>query len=124
MIASLEGVIGGSAGDHIVLIVSGVGFKVFTPRGSISAGVGERQFLFTEMTVREDAITLYGFVTSEERDLFNRLTTVTGVGAKLALAILGTLSGAQIVSAIVNDQPDLLTRVPGVGKKSCREDRL
>ncbi len=73
------------------------------------------------MIVREDSLTLYGFSTLAERDLFDRLITVSGVGPKLALAILGTMSIDSLRNAVGSGQPELLTRVPGIGKKMAEK---
>jgi Holliday junction DNA helicase RuvA len=117
MIASLEGTAAAVYPDHVVVVVGGVGYKVFVPRSTIIVSAGESVHLHTEMIVREDAITLFGFGTLAERDTFIRLITVSGVGPKLALAILGTMSIDSLRNAVSSGQPELLTRVPGIGKK-------
>lgn len=117
MIASLEGIVAAAYADHVVVVVGGIGFKVFVPRNTVVALEGENIHLQTEMIVREDAITLYGFASAAERDLFNRLITVSGVGPRIALAILGTMSIDSLRNAVATGQPELLTRVPGIGKK-------
>ncbi|MBL8134350.1 MAG: Holliday junction branch migration protein RuvA [Anaerolineae bacterium] len=103
--------------DHVVVVVSGVGYRVMIPRNSVPAREGDEVLLHTEMIVREDAITLFGFSTPAERDLFNLLTTVSGVGPKLALNIVGTMSLDGLRNAIAGGHPEMLTRVPGIGKK-------
>lgn len=117
MIASLQGLIASLAPDHVVVVVNGVGYKVFTPRNSIALRQGEEIYLHTEMIVREDAITLFGFLTIAERDLFNTLITVSGVGPKLALSVVGTMSIDGLRNAVASGSPEMLTRVPGIGKK-------
>lgn len=117
MIASLQGTLGARGLDQVVVVVNGVGYRVQVPRASIGAAEGEMIFLHTEMIVREDALTLFGFITSAERDLFNLLITVSGVGPKLALAVVGTMSLDGLRNAVASGQPDALTRVPGIGKK-------
>jgi len=117
MIASLEGKVAGTAGDHVVVVVNGVGYKVFTPRGTVTVFEGETVYLHTEMIVREDSITLYGFASLAERDVFNKLIMVSGVGPKLALSVLSTISIDTLRNAVATGQPDLLGRIPGVGKK-------
>lgn len=121
MIASLQGTLAESRADHVVVVVGGVGFKVFVPVNSVNANVGDEIFLHTIMLVREDAITLYGFVSPAEREVFERLITVNGVGPKMALAILGTMSIDRLHSAVASGQFELLTRVPGVGKKTAEK---
>ncbi len=121
MIASLQGQVAGTHPDHLVIVVGGVGYKVFVPRNTIIVSEGDEVYIHTEMIVREDSITLYGFTTTAERDLFDRLITVSGVGPKLALAILGTLSIDHLRNAVASGQPELLTRVPGIGKKMAEK---
>jgi Holliday junction DNA helicase RuvA len=120
MIASIEGVVAASYADHAVVVVNGIGYKIFVPRSTIVSD-GEKVYLHTEMIVREDLIALYGFASLPERDTFVRLITVSGVGPKLALAILGTMSVDSLRNAVGSGQPELLTRVPGVGKKMAEK---
>ncbi|MBK8025933.1 MAG: Holliday junction branch migration protein RuvA [Chloroflexi bacterium] len=117
MIASLHGVLAGTTADSVVIAVNGVGYRVSVPRNSITARQDDEIFLHTEMIVREDAITLYGFSTLEERDLFNLLTRVSGVGPKLGLSVVGTMTIDGLRNAIASGHPEMLTRVPGIGKK-------
>jgi len=119
MIASLRGTIEALAADHAVINVGGVGLKVFMPTSTISAlsGVGEPVHLFTQMVVREDAIMLFGFGAEEEMRFFQLLQGISGFGPKLALALLSALSAGELASAIAGGNIELLTSVPGVGKK-------
>jgi Holliday junction DNA helicase RuvA len=117
MIASLQGHIASISADQVVLVVGGVGYRLLIPRGSISGTEGDALHLHTEMIVREDAITLYGFPTTAERDLFNLLNTVSGVGPKLALAVVSSMSLDGLRNAVTSGSPEMLTRVPGIGKK-------
>lgn len=121
MIASLQGQAAGIYPDHLVIVVNGVGYKVFVPRNTVIVNEGDEVYVHTEMIVREDSITLYGFNTTAERDIFDRLIMVSGVGPKLALAILGTLSIDHLRNAVASGQPELLTRVPGIGKKMAEK---
>jgi len=121
MIASLQGKVAAAYVDHVVVVVGGIGFKVFMPRNTIAVLEGDDIALHTEMIVREDSIALYGFASVAERDLFNRLLTVSGVGPKLGLAILGTMSVDSLRNAVASGQPELLTRVPGIGKKMAEK---
>lgn len=121
MIASLQGTLADTHADHVVVLVGGVGFKVFVPFNSVTGTVGDEVYLHTIMLVREDSITLYGFPSPAEREVFERLITVNGVGPKLALAILGTMTIDRLRSAIGSGQFELLTRVPGVGKKTAEK---
>jgi len=119
MIASIRGTIEAVAADHAVINVGGVGLRVSMPTSTISAlsGVGAPAYLFTQMVVREDAIMLFGFGAEEELRFFQLLQGVTGFGPKLALALLSALSAGELASAIAGSNIELLTSVPGVGKK-------
>jgi holliday junction DNA helicase RuvA len=118
MIARLRGIIDSIYESSCVLDVGGVGYLVFCSSRTLGALPNEGvATLLTEMQVREDAITLYGFATSSEREWFRLLTTVQGVGAKVALAILSALSPDQLIAAISSQDKAALTRAPGVGPK-------
>jgi len=119
MIASLKGKLESLAADGAVINVGGVGFRVFLPTGALSAlgSPGNDVKVYTHTHVREDNITLYGFATAEELWLFETLIGVTGLGPKLALAILSALSPEQVTTAIATGSADMLDMVPGVGKK-------
>ena len=121
MIASLEGRILATQPDHVVVAVGGIGYQVFVPHSTLQQLHEEWAFLHTTLIVREDSLTLYGFATLQERDLFQTLISVSGVGPKLALAILSTLSIDNLRNAVVSDQAEILTRVPGIGKKSAQK---
>ena len=118
MIARLRGLIDSVYESSCVIDVGGVGYLVFCSSRTLGALPPEGMAtLLTEMQVREDAITLYGFATSAEREWFRLLTTVQGVGAKVALAILSALSPDQLIAAISSQDKAALTRAPGVGPK-------
>jgi Holliday junction DNA helicase RuvA len=119
MIAGLKGTLEVLASDYIVINVSGVGFQVFMPVSTILTigGLGGEVRVYTHMHVREDAILLYGFSAEEDLKLFKILIDVTGVGPKLALAMFSAMSTEQLVSAIVGGSEELLTSIPGIGKK-------
>ena len=118
MIARLRGIIEAIGESSVVIDVGGVGYLVFCSSRTLCALLeGAAASLLTEMQVREDAITLYGFSTAAEREWFRLLTTVQGVGAKVALAILSALSPDQLISAISSQDRAALTRAPGVGPK-------
>ena len=121
MIASIHGYIEALADDHLVVRVGGIGVRVLVPSGVLtrSGGVGHEVNLHTHLIVREDALTLYGFGDEQERALFGTLIGVSGVGPKLALAILSTLSMDMLRRAVVNEEPEILARVPGIGKKTA-----
>jgi len=119
MIARLKGVLDEIGLDWIVIDVAGVGYQVFCPARVITAlpGVGEALSLHIETHVREDHIHLFGFSTARERECFRMLTTVQGVGAKVGLGILGTLSVDDLTTAIMAEDKALLTRADGVGPR-------
>ena len=125
MIATLRGEITQIEDHALVIEVGGVGLRVLVPaplRGRMK--VGEKIFLYTYLVVRETELTLYGFESQADRDLFNLLLGVDGVGPKLALSVLSTMSIEAVQRAIFSDEPELLSRVPGVGKKSAQKIAL
>ena len=118
MIASLDGVVGAVGADSLVLEVGGVGYRVFaTPSVLASAVPGSRLKLHTHHLVREDLQALYGFRSPDELGFFGLLLTVTGVGPRVALAILGSRAVVDAQLAILADDQAVLTAVPGVGKR-------
>ena len=126
MISSLRGtVLQLNHPDSLVVEVGGVGFKVFVPASVFDeldgAKAGRTAFLHTYLMVREDALTLYGFSTEEQRALFELLLTVQGVGPKLGLAILSSLSLDVLRRAVAQEQAEVLDRVPGVGRKTAEK---
>lgn len=122
MIATLNGEITQIEDNALVIEMGGVGLRVFVPaplRGRLK--VGEAAFLFTHLVVREDALTLYGFESQAERDLFNLLLGVDGVGPKVALSVLSSMTLDAVQRAVFADEAELLSRVPGVGKKTAQK---
>ncbi len=118
MIASLDGTVSAVFADSLILEVGGVGYRVFAaPSVLASTPVGGRLKLFTHHVVREDLQALYGFHSPEELGFFGLLLTVTGVGPKVALGIVGSRPVGDLQIAILSDDLALLTAVPGVGKK-------
>jgi Holliday junction DNA helicase RuvA len=117
MIAQLRGVVVSVAETSCVLDVNGVGYLVFCSTRTLGSLPQGTVTLLTEMQVREDAITLFGFSTSAEREWFALLTTVQGVGAKVALSILSALSPDQLIAAISAGDKAVLSRAQGVGPK-------
>ncbi len=120
MIAHLAGTVAVAGLGEVVVDVAGVGYRVLVPPGEVRASVGEAVTLHTHLAVREDAMTLYGFVDPGARALFEVLLGVTGVGPKLALAAIGTLGVDGLRRAVVAEDVAALTVVPGVGKKSAQ----
>jgi holliday junction DNA helicase RuvA len=118
MIASLDGVVGAVFADSLIVELGGVGYRVYcAPAVLAAARVGERAKLFTHHLVREDAQALFGFRTPEELGFFGLLQTVTGVGPRVALALVGSRPVGDLQLAILSDDLAVLTAVPGVGKK-------
>ncbi|MBI2958421.1 MAG: Holliday junction branch migration protein RuvA [Chloroflexi bacterium] len=119
MISAIHGTLERSGANWAVLRVGGFSVKVNVPALSLNGigAPGTMVDLQTHLHVREDAISLFGFATEEERALFETLITVSGVGPKLALAILSVLSPEQVALAVASGDPDTLTGVPGIGKK-------
>ena len=122
MIGSVRGsVLERSAAGEVLVEVGGVGYRVLVPLSAVPAlAPGAGAFLFTHLHVRDDAMLLYGFPTREERDTFEVLIGASGVGPKLALAILSVHSPAALRRALVDDDIDALTLVPGVGKRTAQ----
>ena len=118
MIASVDGVVGTIAPDSVVVEVGGLGYRVFVSASVIAAAVtGSRLKLHTHHLVREDLQALYGFRTAEELGFFNLLLTVTGVGPKVAMAIVGSRPTPDLQLAIMQQDQAVLVAIPGVGKK-------
>jgi holliday junction DNA helicase RuvA len=118
MIASVEGVVGAVAADSLVIEVGGIGYRVFAAPAVISsAQPGGRLKLHTFHLVREDLQALYGFRNAEELGFFNLLLTVTGVGPKVALAIVGSRPTPDLQLAIMAQDQAVLVSIPGIGRK-------
>ncbi|MEW6084760.1 MAG: Holliday junction branch migration protein RuvA [Chloroflexota bacterium] len=125
MISTLRGEIAQIEDTSLIVEVGGVGLRVFVPAPLRARHkTGEAAFLFTHLVVREDALTLYGFESQADRDLFNVLLGVDGVGPKVALSVLSTMTLDAIQRAIFADEAELLSRVPGVGKKTAQKIAL
>jgi Holliday junction DNA helicase RuvA len=122
VIGSVRGSVLERLGTGEVLVeVGGVGYRVLVPLGALpNLSPGVPTFLFTHLHVREDAMVLYGFPTRDERDTFEILLGASGVGPKLALAILSVHSPTVLRRALLEDDLDALTLVPGVGKRTAQ----
>lgn len=120
MIASLAGSVSRVGLDHLVVQVGGVGLLVHTtPATAAGARHGADIELSTSLVVREESLTLYGFAHRDEQAVFDLVQTVSGVGPRLALAMLAVLTPAQLQQAIAAEQVTTLTRVPGIGRKGA-----
>lgn len=118
MIASVEGTVGAITADALVIEVGGIGYRVFAAPAILATAVpGGKLKLHTYHLVREDQQALYGFRNAEELGFFNLLLTVTGVGPKVALAIVGSRATADLQLAIMTGDQAVLVAIPGIGKK-------
>lgn len=118
MIASVEGVVGAVGADSLVIEVGGIGYRVFAAPSVIAAAqAGAKLKLHTYYLVREDLQALYGFRNVEELGFFNLLLTVTGVGPKVALAIVGSRPTPDLQLAIMAQDQAVLVSIPGIGRK-------
>jgi len=119
MIDFIRGPVFDQQNDSVTIEVNGLGYRVFIP-ANVSLKQGETVFLYTHLVIREDAHTLYGFPSKEERDLFRLLLEVSGIGPKAGLMILSTGNPKQIVTAIQLEDVKFLTKIPGIGKKTAQ----
>ena len=119
MIGKLKGIVDGVDEEGLIIDVNGVGYVVAASARTLRnlPAIGQAATLHIETQVREDAIRLFGFLTEGERDWFRLLQSVQGVGAKVALAILGVLSSAELSGAIASQDKAMVARAPGVGPK-------
>ena len=122
MIATLSGEITQIEENAVIIENNGIGLRVFVPNPLRDLlKTGETIFLFTHLVVREDDWKLYGFETQADRELFITLLSVDGVGPRTSLAVLSTLNLDTVQRAVFGEEPDLLSRVPGVGKKTAQK---
>jgi holliday junction DNA helicase RuvA len=120
MISSVHGTISSINDDFLIVEVGGIGLKIQATKNTCKqAKMGDRIFLYTYLVVREDLLALYGFESMEERELYSMFLGVSGIGPKTGMSIISTLNPDTIRRAIVENQVDVLSRVPGIGKKSA-----
>jgi holliday junction DNA helicase RuvA len=121
MIASIRGTVAALGLDHVVLDTGGVGvYLPCPPRVLADLRVGDTASLATVLVVREDSLTLYGFTAADERELFEVLLGVSGIGPRLAMAMLAVLTPDEVRTAVATDDLATLTRVPGIGRKGAQ----
>ncbi len=123
MIDVVSGEVIESTSDALVVLVgSSIGLRVNVTRAARQqVDADNRVLLFTHLAVREDDLSLYGFADADERELFRLVTSVSGIGAKLGMTILSTLNRDQLRRAIATEHAELLTQVPGIGKKTAQK---
>ncbi|MEM9954204.1 MAG: Holliday junction branch migration protein RuvA [Chloroflexota bacterium] len=125
MIASVNGLVADKSNEAVVVVVGGVGLDIQASRIALDdCVVGDEVRLVTRLIVREDSLTLYGFGNEPERDLFDVLIKISGVGPKLGMTIVSTLSLDNLRQAVVSERVEVLTRVPGIGKKTAQKIML
>jgi Holliday junction DNA helicase RuvA len=122
MIARVEGRVVAHGADYVVLAVGGIGLRIWVPAtlASQCASESQRVELHTHLHVRENELALYGFATPQDCALFETLISVSGVGPRLALALLDGVPAPTLHRAVAQNMPDLLTHVPGVGRKTAQ----
>jgi Holliday junction DNA helicase RuvA len=122
MIARLRGRAEHIGDDHLIVDVGPLGLTVFMPASQLlGLHAGQQVALFTHLHIREQDISLFGFGAAEDLQLFDLLLSVDGIGPRLALNILSTMTADSLRLAVANDEPGLLTRVPGIGVKTARK---
>lgn len=125
MISILRGIVASVGLDHIDVVVGGIAFRVHvTPAFAQGNARDEEITVYTSMIVREDSMTLYGFESCDERDVFTTLMSVSGIGPKIALAALAVLRPDDLRRAVRDQDLATLQRIPGVGKKSAQRMAL
>ncbi len=119
MIATLEGTLEYRGVDSVIINVGGIGFQVHVPGSTLSqlGAINDKVSLYTHLHLREDNVSLYGFASEEELGLFKNLISVSGIGPKAALALLSALNPEQLAMAITGGNVDVISQVPGIGKK-------
>jgi Holliday junction DNA helicase RuvA len=120
MIANLSGRLEAVNSNSVIINVNGIGFLVYMPSNALNVigSLGSEIKLYTHLHVREDVLSLYGFITPEELKLFETLITVSGIGPKLGLAMLSAMTVEQLTMAIAAGDANMLKQIPGIGKKT------
>lgn len=120
MIVRLRGQVIAREADHVVLEANGIGYQVYTPDPHLAA-LNDELSLHTVLVLRDDSLTLYGFAAAGESALFRHLMRVGGIGPRLALAALATMGADRLRQAVQGERADLITRVPGIGRKTAEK---
>jgi len=122
MISTIHGQIIKIGGDHLLIDIGGLGFKVFVTNSTRSKFTeSQRIFLYTHLIVREELLALYGFESEDEREIFGLLIGVNGVGPRTALSLISSLSVDIIRKAVTSEQPGMFNKVPGIGNKTAQK---
>ncbi|MCI9087378.1 MAG: Holliday junction branch migration protein RuvA [Clostridia bacterium] len=126
MLAYVKGSLEIKTKGYIVVETNGIGYKIFMPESTIEklGAVGEKVKIFTFMRVREDDVSLYGFLTNEELRMFELLLSVSGIGAKGALTILSNITPSQFALAVISNDVGMLKKLPGIGPKTAQRTIL
>ena len=126
MLAYVKGTLEIKTKGYIVVETNGIGYKIFMPESTIEklGAVGEKIKIFTFMRVREDDVSLYGFLTNEELRMFELLLSVSGIGAKGALTILSNITPSQFALAVISNDVGMLKKLPGIGPKTAQRTIL
>jgi Holliday junction DNA helicase RuvA len=121
MIAGLQGTLESQGTDWAIIKVGGISFRVYMPTSTMSAlgDTGSKVQVHTHLHVREDNLTLYGFASTAELELFQMLISVSGIGPRSGLAMLSALNPDDLARAIISENTELLSSVPGIGKKTA-----
>lgn len=121
MFAYIKGNLEGKANNYVVIDVTGVGYKIFMSETAIEniGEIGDLVKVYTHYHVREDDISLYGFLTNEELRMFELLISVSGVGAKSAITMLSNISPSSFALAVISNDTAKLTKIPGIGAKTA-----
>ena len=126
MLAYVKGTLEIKTKGYIVVETGGIGYKIFMPESTIEklGAIGEEIKIFTFMRVREDDVSLYGFITNEELRMFELLLSVSGIGAKGALTILSNITPSQFALAVISNDVGMLKKLPGIGPKTAQRTIL
>ena len=122
MLAYIKGILEIKTKGYIVVEAGGLGYKIFMPESTIAntGNIGDKVQIYTFMRVREDDVSLYGFLTNEELRMFELLLSVSGIGAKAALGILSNITPSQFALAVISNDVAILKKVPGIGSKTAQ----
>lgn len=122
MLAYIKGILEIKTKGYIVVEAGGLGYKIFMPESTIAntGNIGDKVQIYTFMRVREDDVSLYGFLTNEELRMFELLLSVSGIGAKGALGILSNITPSQFALAVISNDVTILKKVPGIGSKTAQ----